>query len=67
MFAAREHFKFLHVGILSGIKRKTLPAIAKAAGDSDPQALHHAGGQGSVERRRAAHETTDPVRPSARR
>ena len=36
-----EHFKFLHVGMLSEIKRKTLPAIAKVAGDLDPQALHH--------------------------
>lgn len=36
-----EHFKQLHVGMLSEIKRKTLPAIAKAVGESDPQALHH--------------------------
>jgi SRSO17 transposase len=36
-----EHFKFLHVGMLSEIKRKTLPAIAKVGGDLDPQALHH--------------------------
>jgi SRSO17 transposase len=36
-----EHFKSLHVGMLSEIKRKTLPAIAKVAGDLDPQALHH--------------------------
>lgn len=36
-----EHFKHLHVGILSEIKRKTLPAIAKTVGESDPQALHH--------------------------
>jgi SRSO17 transposase len=36
-----EHFKILHVGMLSEIKRKTLPAIAKGAGESDPQALHH--------------------------
>ena len=36
-----EHFKFLHIGMLSDIKRKTLPAIAKVAGDLDPQALHH--------------------------
>ena len=27
--------------MLSEIKRKTLPAIAKATGESDPQALHH--------------------------
>jgi SRSO17 transposase len=49
-----EHFKFLHVGMLSNIKRKTLPAMAKVAGDLDPQALHHAGGQCSMECRRAA-------------
>ncbi len=36
-----EHFKHLHVGMLAEIKRKTLPAIAKAVGESDPQALHH--------------------------
>ncbi len=36
-----EHFKQLQVGMLSEIKRKTLPAIAKATGESDPQALHH--------------------------
>jgi SRSO17 transposase len=36
-----EHFKFLHIGMLSEIKRKTLPAIAKVAGDLDPQVLHH--------------------------
>jgi SRSO17 transposase len=35
-----EHFKYLHVGMLSEIKRKTLPAIAKAVG-ADAQALHH--------------------------
>lgn len=36
-----EHFKRLHMGMLSEIKRKTLPAIAKATGESDAQALHH--------------------------
>lgn len=36
-----EHFKFLHVGMLPEIKRKTLPARASGASDSDPQALHH--------------------------
>ncbi len=36
-----EHFKYLHVGMVSEIKRKTLPAIAKVGGDLDPQALHH--------------------------
>jgi SRSO17 transposase len=32
-----EHFKFLHIGMLSEIKRKMLPAIAKVAGDLDPR------------------------------
>jgi hypothetical protein len=36
-----EHFKLLHVGMLSEIKRKTLPAIARGGGDLDPQALDH--------------------------
>jgi SRSO17 transposase len=37
-----EHFKFVHIGMLSDIKRKTIPAIAKVGGgDLDPQALHH--------------------------
>jgi SRSO17 transposase len=36
-----EHFKQIQIGMLSEIKRKTLPAIAKATGQSDPQALHH--------------------------
>jgi SRSO17 transposase len=36
-----EHFKQIQIGMLSEIKRKTLPAIAKATGESDPQALHH--------------------------
>jgi SRSO17 transposase len=35
-----EAFKYLQVGMLSEIKRKTLPAIAKAVG-ADAQALHH--------------------------
>ena len=35
-----EVFKYLLVGMLSEIKRKTLPAIAKAVG-ADVQALHH--------------------------
>jgi SRSO17 transposase len=35
-----EHFKRVQAGMLSEIKRKTLPAIAKATGESDPQALH---------------------------
>ena len=36
-----EHFKQIQIGMLSEIKRKTLPSIAKAVGESDPQALHH--------------------------
>jgi len=35
-----ESFKYLLVGMLSELKRKTLPTIAKAVGD-DAQALHH--------------------------
>jgi SRSO17 transposase len=35
-----EAFKHLLVGMLSELKRKTLPAIAKAVG-ADAQALHH--------------------------
>jgi SRSO17 transposase len=36
-----EAFKHLHVGMLSPIKRKTLPEIAKAVGLQQEQALHH--------------------------
>jgi len=36
-----EAFKHLHVGMLSPIKRKTLPEIAKAVGLEQEQALHH--------------------------
>jgi SRSO17 transposase len=36
-----EAFKFLHVGMLSKIPRKSLPAIAKTAGLKDSQSLHH--------------------------
>jgi SRSO17 transposase len=35
-----EHFKQIQIGMLSEIKRKTLPAIAQATGESDAQALH---------------------------
>ncbi len=35
-----EAFKYLLVGMLSELKRTTLPAIAKAVG-ADGQALHH--------------------------
>ncbi|MEO1523465.1 MAG: IS701 family transposase [Cyanobacteria bacterium J06633_2] len=36
-----EAFKFLHLGMISDIKRKSLPAIAKAVGLENHQNLHH--------------------------
>ena len=36
-----ECFKYLHQGITSEIKRKSLPEIAKIVGISSPQSLHH--------------------------
>jgi SRSO17 transposase len=36
-----ENFKYLHVGMISEIKRKTLPAIAKIVGLNNEQSLHH--------------------------
>jgi SRSO17 transposase len=36
-----EAFKFLHLGILSEISRKSLPEIAKKVGLKDSQTLHH--------------------------
>ena len=36
-----ECFKYLHLGMISEIKRKTLPAIARAVGLADSQSLHH--------------------------
>ena len=36
-----ECFKYLHPGIVSPIKRKSLPEIAKVVGISSPQSLHH--------------------------
>lgn len=36
-----EHFKQVVIGMLSEIKRKTLPAIARVVRDGDAQALHH--------------------------
>lgn len=36
-----EAFKFLDLELISDIKRKALPAIAKAVGLNDPQSLHH--------------------------
>lgn len=36
-----EAFKYLHMGMISDIKRKTLPEIAKIVGLDNHQALHH--------------------------
>ena len=36
-----ECFKYLHQGIISPIKRKSLPEIAKEVGVYSPQSLHH--------------------------
>jgi SRSO17 transposase len=36
-----ENFKALHLGMLSELKRKTLPEIAKVAGLDNSQSLHH--------------------------
>jgi SRSO17 transposase len=36
-----ESFRNLHLGMVSEIKRKTLPAIAKAVGLENHQSLHH--------------------------
>ena len=36
-----EAFKFLHLGLISEIKRKSLPAIARAVGLDNHQNLHH--------------------------
>ena len=36
-----EAFKHLHVGMISPIKRKTLPEIAKIIGLEQEQSLHH--------------------------
>lgn len=36
-----EHFTQIQIGMLTKIKRKTLPAIAREVRDGDPQALHH--------------------------
>ena len=35
-----ECFKYLHQGIVSSIKRKSLPEITKIVGISSPQSLH---------------------------
>jgi hypothetical protein len=36
-----EHFKLLDVGLMSELPRKSLPALAKAVGLPNDQALHH--------------------------
>ena len=36
-----EAFKYLHVGMISDLKRKTLPALAKAVGLDNEQGLHN--------------------------
>jgi SRSO17 transposase len=36
-----EAFKYLHLGLISEVKRKSLPAIAKAVGLDNQQGLHH--------------------------
>ena len=48
-----EHVKFLPIGLLSEIKRKTLPAIARVGGDLDQEALHHLVAKARLLRRRA--------------
>jgi len=56
-----EHFKYLHVGMLSEIKRKTRPSIAKVGGDLDPQALHHFVANARLLRRRDARQAADTL------
>ena len=36
-----EYFKFLHVGMISELPRKSLPEIARIVGLKDGQGLHH--------------------------
>lgn len=36
-----ECFKYLHLGIISPIKKKSFPEIAKVVGINSPQSLHH--------------------------
>jgi SRSO17 transposase len=38
---AYECFKYLHVGLISNLKRKSLPEIAKIVGLENEQGLHH--------------------------
>ena len=36
-----EQFKYLHLGLIAELPRKTLPAIARVVGLEDEQSLHH--------------------------
>ncbi len=36
-----EQFTALHLGLLTELPRKTLPAIARTGGGEDAQSLHH--------------------------
>ena len=36
-----EYFKYLHIGLISNIKRKSLPEIARIVGIENAQGLHH--------------------------
>ena len=36
-----EYFKYLHVGLISNIKRKSLPEIARIVDIENAQGLHH--------------------------
>lgn len=36
-----EYFKYLHLELISAVKRKTLPQIAKVVGLKNEQGLHH--------------------------
>lgn len=36
-----EYFKYLHLGMMAELPRKTLPAIARAVGLENEQPLHH--------------------------
>lgn len=36
-----EYFKFIHVGLIGDLKRKSLPAIAEMVGLDNSQGLHH--------------------------
>ena len=38
---AYEYFKYIHLGLISDIKRKSLPEIAKVVGLENAQGLHH--------------------------